>query len=228
MDKRTVVCLLSAASAAFGTCAASEVGEYLIPAGFRGEVPPLRVMRDIPFACDLSEADGLSFDFRADDLSEFSSFSFHFGWESNTWRSASFYPTVEGRWTRMTVRRPDDASRDWSKVTGFRLSGWRGGTNATTLAVRGIAVERHRAVEKPADAEYKAACAATNAAALCMRWFRDAFYKEEGKVKKCGMLTYVKGYRDGTDEERVRLLKEALEGLKWQILWKNDETNGWI
>lgn len=166
MDKRTVICLLSAASTAFGACAASEVGEYLIPADFRGEVPPLRVMRDIPFACDLSEADGLSFDFRADDLSEFSSFSFHFGWGSNTWCSASFYPTVEGRWTRMTVRRPDDASRDWSKVTGFRLSGWRGGTNATTLAVRGIAVEPHRAVEKSADAEYKAACAATNAAAL--------------------------------------------------------------
>ena len=30
-----------------------------------------------------------------------------------------------------------------------------------------------------------------------------------------GRLIYLKGYRDGTDEERVRLLKEALE--KFQV-----------
>ena len=38
--------------------------------------------------------------------------------------------------------------------------------------------------------------------------------KEEGKVKKCGRLIYLKGYRDGTDEERVKLLKEAIERVK--------------
>ena len=29
-----------------------------------------------------------------------------------------------------------------------------------------------------------------------------------------GRLVYLKGFRDGTDEERVRLLKEALEELR--------------
>ena len=38
--------------------------------------------------------------------------------------------------------------------------------------------------------------------------------KEEGKVKKCGRLIYLRGYREGTDEERVRLLKEAIGELK--------------
>ena len=41
-------------------------------------------------------------------------------------------------------------------------------------------------------------------------WEPEESEKEKGKVKKCGRLFYLRGYRDGTDEERVRLLKEAL------------------
>ena len=45
-------------------------------------------------------------------------------------------------------------------------------------------------------------------------WEPGESKKEEGKVKKCGRLIYLRGYREGTDEERVRLLKEAIEAVK--------------
>lgn len=45
-------------------------------------------------------------------------------------------------------------------------------------------------------------------------WEPGESKKEEGKVKKCGRLVYLRGYRDGTDEERVWLLKEAIERVK--------------
>lgn len=41
-------------------------------------------------------------------------------------------------------------------------------------------------------------------------WEPEGSEKEEGKVKKCGRLIYLCGFRDGSDEERVELLKEAL------------------
>ena len=41
-------------------------------------------------------------------------------------------------------------------------------------------------------------------------WEPEGSKKEKGKVKKCGRLIYLCGYRDGTDAERVELLKEAL------------------
>ena len=44
-------------------------------------------------------------------------------------------------------------------------------------------------------------------------WEPEGSKEEKGKVKKCGRLTYLYGYRDGTDEERVRLLKEAIVTL---------------
>ena len=47
-------------------------------------------------------------------------------------------------------------------------------------------------------------------------WEPEGSKKEKGKVKKCGRLIYLTGYRDGTDEERVKLLKEALVGLMEQ------------
>ena len=45
-------------------------------------------------------------------------------------------------------------------------------------------------------------------------WEPEGREKEEGKVKKCGRLTYLCGYREGTDEERVELLVEALRRIK--------------
>ena len=44
-------------------------------------------------------------------------------------------------------------------------------------------------------------------------WEPGESKKEEGKVKKCGRLIYLQGYREGTDEDRVRLLKEGLRFL---------------
>lgn len=127
------------AGAAVGAANADEV--IRIAADFRGENPPLRANRDIPFACDLSEADGLAFDFRADDLSQFSYFTFYFWFADGSYLARGLYPTQEGTWTRMTVRRPaDDGGKDWRNLRGFRLSGWRGGTNDTFLGVRNIAV----------------------------------------------------------------------------------------
>ena len=127
------------AGAAVGAANAGEV--IRIAADFRGENPPLRANRDVPFVCDLSEADGLAFDLRADALSQFSYFSFYFWFADGSYLSRGFRPTQEGAWTRMTVRRPaDDGGKDWRNLRGFRLSGWRGGTNDTFLGVRNIAV----------------------------------------------------------------------------------------
>ena len=44
-------------------------------------------------------------------------------------------------------------------------------------------------------------------------WEPEGSKKEKGKVKKCGRLIYLCGYRDGTDEERVRLLKDVLNEI---------------
>ena len=44
-------------------------------------------------------------------------------------------------------------------------------------------------------------------------WEPEGSKKEKGKVKKCGRLIYLCGFRDGVEEERVRLLKGTLEGL---------------
>lgn len=117
-------------------------GEVIrVPADFRGENPPLRANRDISFPCDLSDADGLAFDLWADDLSEFSSFTFYFWFADGSYQARSLYPTRQGCWQRQVVRRPaEDGGKDWARVRGFRLSGWRGGTNETSLGVRDIAV----------------------------------------------------------------------------------------
>ena len=44
-------------------------------------------------------------------------------------------------------------------------------------------------------------------------WATEERNKEEGIGNKCGRLIYLRGYRDGTDEERVKLLKVALEKI---------------
>ena len=44
-------------------------------------------------------------------------------------------------------------------------------------------------------------------------WEPEGSKKEKGKVKKCGRLIYLCGYRDGTDAERVELLKDAIRSL---------------
>ena len=119
-------------------------------ADFRGENPPMRANRDIPFACDLSDADGLSFDLRVDDLSEFSSFSFYFWFGDGSYSGQGLYPTREGEWARMTVKRPEKASEaKWKSVRGFRLSGWRGGTNDTFVGVRNIAIMPKGSIREP-------------------------------------------------------------------------------
>lgn len=157
------VALLVTTLAAFGE-------EYVIPADFRGETPPRRATRDIAFPCDLTEAEGLSFDFKAEDFSEYTYFSFYFGFDGGKWCSAGFHPTVENKWVRMTVKRPANGDKfDWAKVRRFRLSGWCGGTNSTYLGVRNIAVEPKRPPVEPTSAEKAAAAAAiaaSNAAAV--------------------------------------------------------------
>ena len=163
------VCL-SVGVASFGIAKPLEQGIFRIEADFRGENPPLRANRDIPFACDLSDADGLAFDLRVDDLSQFSYFSFYFWFADGSYLSSGFLPTQEGAWTRMTVRRPaDDGGKDWRNLRGFRLSGWRGGTNETFLGVRDIAVVPKRPSPTPTEAESRARAASIsneNATAL--------------------------------------------------------------
>ena len=140
--------------AALLTLAVSAAREYRIEADFRGDDPPRRAMRDIPFPCDLTDADGLAFDFRVEDLSEFSYFSFHFNCAGEWVGSSGLVPEVEREWRRFVVRKPNDKSvrADWSKVKAFRISGWRGGTNRTVMAVKDIAIAP-RVVETVEDRE---------------------------------------------------------------------------
>ena len=148
----------------------AQCSEVRIAADFRGDVPPRRAMRDIKFPCDLSNAAGLSFDFRIDSLSEFSMFTFHFKCDGK-WVGAKFPALKEGGWHRVVVERPrtKDDRKDWSKVTAFRVSGWRGGTNHTYLTVRNIAVEPQVPKRKPSETELellRATVADTNRMAL--------------------------------------------------------------
>ena len=148
----------------------AQCSEVRIAADFRGDVPPRRAMRDIKFPCDLSNAAGLSFDFRIDSLSEFSMFTFHFKCDGK-WVGVKFPALKEGGWHRVVVERPrtKDDRKDWSKVTAFRVSGWRGGTNHTYLTVRNIAVEPLVPKRKPSETELellRAAVADTNRTAL--------------------------------------------------------------
>lgn len=117
-------------------------GEYTVWADFTGETPPRRAIRDVDFNCDLSRAAGVSFECKIENLAEFSSFNFYFGFANDVWCSTDLYPTVEGEWAKITVRRPaDEAGRyDWSKVTGFRFSAWRGGARNTKIYLRDFAV----------------------------------------------------------------------------------------
>ena len=113
--------------------------EWEISADFRGDLPPTRACGDIACPLDLSGAESLEFELFAENLSEFSWFLFHFWFGGSEWvGGGQLYPTEEGAWQRLTVKVPNgkDAKRDWSKVKGVRISGWRGGTNCTRLAVR--------------------------------------------------------------------------------------------
>ena len=132
--------LVAAALCAALSPAASR--EYKIVADFRGDNPPSRVMRDIAFPCDLTDAEGLAFDFLVEDLSEFAYFSFHFNCAGEWVGSSGFVPEVDREWRRYVVKKPRDwtVRVDWSNVKAFRISGWRGGTNRTMIAVRNIAV----------------------------------------------------------------------------------------
>ena len=121
-------------------------GEYRIVADFSGDLPPRRAMRDIPFPCDLSDGSGIAFDFRVGDPAEFSYFSLHFDC-GGKWVSAGFSPRdllgqTRNEWRRCEVVRPKDKdkSADWAHVRALRISGWRGGTNRTEMAVRNIVV----------------------------------------------------------------------------------------
>lgn len=136
----------------------SFASEIRIIADFRGETPPKRAMRDIKFPCDLSNSAGLEFDLRVDRLDEYSMFTFHFDCDGK-WVGTKMKPSVEGKWERIAVKKPDTevAGRDWSKVRGFRISGWRGGTNHTFMTVRNISVAQSIEKKSLSKAEIDAA-----------------------------------------------------------------------
>lgn len=133
--------------------------QYRITADFRGDVPPRRAMRDIKYPCDLSNAAGLSFDLLVDKLDEYSMFTFHYDCNGK-WVGASMKPLVDGKWHRIEVKRPkfsDNSKLDWSKVGGFRVSGWRAGTNLTYMTLRDISVLPPAVIQKLSKEEKKLA-----------------------------------------------------------------------
>ena len=150
---------LLVAAFGFALCAAGK--EYRIEADFGAEVPPRRAMRDINFPCDLTRSAGLEFDFKVGRRSEFSLFSFHYKCDGK-WLSAGFGPGRCEDWTHCLVKKPETKKGevDWSHVTAFRVSGWRGGTNSTYMAVRDVKIAPPPRKETPEERERRLAAAA--------------------------------------------------------------------
>lgn len=159
-------------SVAVAAVLSASCSEIRIVADFRGETPPGRAMRDIKYPCDLSGDKALAFDFMIEDRDEFAHFLLHFDCDGK-WAGTPLHVPGGNGWSRVVVKRPkpkpNGVKHDWSKVRGFRISGWRGGTNRTYLAVKNISVVPVPPEKKPTKEELeirKAAVAETNRMAL--------------------------------------------------------------
>lgn len=104
---------------------------------------PHRSLVDIPVDLDLSEARGVTFDFRCEDLSPFRGLTVHLKSGDGWYRCGYFEPRRSSETQRIEIPvvgcGHEGRVRSLRKVTTLRLSLWRGLTNSVRYSVSGIA-----------------------------------------------------------------------------------------
>ena len=119
--------------------------------------PRPRVEWDFKLPCDLSQARGVSFDFRCDDVSGLKGAAFYFK-SGGGWYSTSLMIDEEGEWQHVEilkskVRGVEGNPGGWDKVELFRLALDRGADRkATQAAIADFAV-----IPQPGEGEIKVA-----------------------------------------------------------------------
>lgn len=194
---------LGAIAASVFCAQASVIG---ITADFRGETPPNRAMRDIKFPCDLSNAAGVEFDMKVEDRTEFSMFSYHLDCDG-VWVSVNADTISGGEWNRIALKRPKDR-KDWSKTRGIRVSGWRGGTNCTSIAIRNISVSPvvpEHELSKQEKADRQRGIDATNRLALA----RLAAIPAPDGERRMVWAHRPTAMRDRTWDQALRIIKRG-------------------
>ena len=97
-----------------------------------------RANADVPVRLDLSNADGLAFDVTVDDLSQFSEFTCYLK-SGDGWYNLRFAPEREGVSERIYLRKKSAGKEGtpggWDSIALIRISGWRSGTNDTTVVL---------------------------------------------------------------------------------------------
>ena len=134
------------------------VGETVIPAHFSGPFADWRACGLVPFTCDMTAYEGVSFEFACDDYDQFANFGLHFR-SGGAWVHIPFDVPWCGGWTRIeidkTKNRAKGSSFDWSKVDAIQFSGRRNGTKDTAIRVRNLQALPHLTPppEKPSETE---------------------------------------------------------------------------
>ena len=100
------------------------------------EPDAVRSTWDFNLPLDLSTSMGVIFDFRADDLSVFSSFSIYFK-SGDGWYSGTFAPERENEWCRITVKKAgmkaEGKCEGWKNISRIRISGWGVGSKGKSV-----------------------------------------------------------------------------------------------
>jgi uncharacterized lipoprotein YddW (UPF0748 family) len=138
-----------------------------LPCNFAGTAIE-RASWDRTVALDLSGGRGVQFDVFCPDATPVSHFSFFFQSDGG-WYSASFYPEATNKWCTVTVNktatRVEGRPAGWHRITGLRVSAWRGLDKPTELYLSNlqrvgvlgvdasIAIIRAESVAKAAPAE---------------------------------------------------------------------------
>ncbi len=129
-------------------------GDRMPPAKFRtpGEVellvdfsldsPPGRASWDIVLPFHLAGEEGIQFDFRCDDLSQFTGFSCYLR-SGGGWYHSTFAPLSDAGWFRAEIYK-ERCSREgvcagWRDISTIRIAGWRAGTGKTRCMIRNLA-----------------------------------------------------------------------------------------
>ena len=158
-----------------GTPKAVEVsaGDWNLPVDFTAADAPARAVWDflVPLATQgretapLTVPRGVSFDFRCDDLSQFSGFNFFLVAADGRNYCAKFGPERAGDWEQIELRRndfiPQPSLAAWQKgFKSFTVAAWRNGTGRTALGFRNVAAARPLPLLPPVSAEVVDSCLA--------------------------------------------------------------------
>ena len=138
---------MAVALVALGGMAASvpEPGELrLLPySRVQTNTPNDRIYFDYRMNVDFRTVQGVQFDFRCSDFSNFTGFSIYFQ-SGNGWYSASFTPEKEAEWHRIEVPRrlvthTEGSPAGWREISCVRIGGWCAGTKRGDIEVANLA-----------------------------------------------------------------------------------------